>query len=81
MAPPSQELEPPENPGQFKGSHDASHDGVRQHLQLFVVTHNYGRRVKILRGLTPCESICQSWTNESGSFRLNPSYHMPELNI
>ena len=34
-----------------KRYHYASHDELRQHLQLFVDAYNYGRRLKTLRGL------------------------------
>ncbi len=47
----------------------------------FVDAYNYGRRLKTLRGLTPYEFICQTWTKEPESLRLDPSHHMPEPNI
>lgn len=43
-----------------KRYHYASHDELRQHLQLFMDAYNYGRRLKTLRGLTPYEFICQT---------------------
>lgn len=64
-----------------KRYHYASHDERRHHLQLFVDAYNYGRRLKTLRGLTPYEFICQTWTKEPERFRLNPSHHMPGRNI
>ena len=60
-----------------KRYHYASHDELRQHLQLFVDAYNYGRRLKTLRGLTPHEFICQTWTKEPERFRLDPSHHIP----
>ncbi|CAX22791.1 transposase of ISMdi4, IS481 family [Methylorubrum extorquens DM4] len=59
-----------------KRYHYASHDELRHHLQLFVDAYNYGRRLKTLRGLTPYEFICQTWTNEPERFRLDPSHHL-----
>jgi len=53
-----------------------SHDELRQYLQLFVDAYNYGRRLKTLRGLTPYEFICRTWTKEPERFRLDPSHHM-----
>jgi len=50
---------------------------LRQRLQLIVDADNYGRRLKTLRGLTPYEFICQTWTNEPERFRLDPSHHIP----
>src|SRR3954468_11245485 len=60
-----------------KRYHYASHDELRQHLPLFVDAYNYGRRLKTLRGLTPYEFICQTWTKEPERFRFDPSHHMP----
>jgi transposase InsO family protein len=63
-----------------KRYHYANHDELRLHLQLFVDAYNYGRRLKTLRGLTPYEFICQTWTKEPERFRLDPSHHMPGPN-
>jgi transposase InsO family protein len=63
-----------------KRYHYASHDELRQHLPLFVEAYNYGRRLKTLRGLTPYEFICQTWTKEPERFRLDPSHHTPGPN-
>ncbi len=64
-----------------KRYHYASHDELRQHLQLFVDAYNYGRRLKTLRGLTPYEFICQTWTKEPERFRLDPSHYTLGPNI
>ena len=64
-----------------KRYHYASHDELRQYLQLFVDAYNCGRRLKTLRGLTPYEFICQTWTKEPERFRLEPSHHIPGPNI
>jgi transposase InsO family protein len=64
-----------------KRFHYASHDQLSQHLADFVAAHNFGRRLKTLKGLTPCEFICQCWTKEPGRFTLNPLHQMPGLNI
>jgi hypothetical protein len=37
--------------------------------------------LKILKGLTPYEAICKSWTTEPQRFNLNPIHQMPGLNI
>ena len=57
------------------------HDQLRRHLDDFVAAYNFGRRLKTLRGLTPYEFICKSWTNEPERFTLNPLQQMPGLNI
>ncbi len=64
-----------------KRYHYASHDELRQHLQLFVDAYNYGRRLKNLSGFTPFEAICKAWTADPDRFRLNPLHQMPGPNI
>jgi hypothetical protein len=62
-------------------SYDDSHDQLRRHLTDFVMAYNYARRLKTLRGLTPYEFICKTWTTEPQRFTLNPLHQMPGLNI
>jgi hypothetical protein len=52
--------------------HYETHDQLRSHLTDFVNTYNFGRRLKTLKGLTPYEAICKSWTAEPERFTLNP---------
>ncbi len=61
--------------------HYENHDELRTHLQLFLNAYNHARRLKALRGLTPCEFTCRAWTQEPKRFSLNPSHHTPRLNI
>ena len=42
-----------------KRFHYDDHDQLRQHLADFVSAYNFGRRLKTLKGLTPCEFICK----------------------
>ncbi len=58
-----------------KRYHYGSHDELRCHLKLFLDAYNYGRRLKTLRGLTPYEFVCKTWTEQPKRFRLNPSQH------
>ena len=60
--------------------HYASHDDLRGHIQLFLDAYNHARRLKALRGLTPYEFICQTWTREPDRFRIDPSHHTMGLN-
>jgi len=39
----------------------------------------FGRHLKILKGLTPYEFICQSWMSDPGSVTLNPRYQIPGI--
>lgn len=66
---------------QFKRYYDESHDQLRQHLADFITAYNFGRRLKTLKGLTPYEYICKSWTKEPERFRFDPTHQMPGSNI
>ena len=56
-----------------KRYHYETHDQLRSHLADFVSAYNFGRRLKTLRGLTPYEHICQTWTKQPDRFTLDPS--------
>src|SRR5438874_10515011 len=60
--------------------HYDSHNQLRAHLVDFVTAYNFARRLKILKGLSPYEYICSTWTKESGRFILDPIQQMPGLN-
>jgi transposase InsO family protein len=57
-----------------------THGELRTHLADFVTAYNYARRLKSLKGLTPYEFICKTWTKEPARFILNPLQQMPGLN-
>ena len=59
---------------------DEDHDQLSNHLVTFISAYNFGRRLKILKGLTPDEFICKQWTTEPERFTLNPIHQMPRLN-
>ncbi len=58
-----------------------THEQLRRHLADFVSAYNFAKRLKTLKGLTPYEFICKSWTKEPERFTLNPIQQMPGLNI
>ena len=60
--------------------HYVNHDQLRQHLADFINAYNFARRLKMLKGLTPCEFICKCWTNQQERFKLNPLHQMAGLN-
>ena len=60
--------------------HYESHDHLRGHLRDFLNAYNFAKRLKTLKGLTPYEFICKTWTNEPRRFTLNPLQQMPGLN-
>ena len=64
-----------------KRFHYDTHEQLRSHLTDFVNAYNFGRRLKTLKGLTPYEAICRTWTKEPQRFTLNPIHQMPGLNI
>ena len=58
-----------------------SHEQLRQHLADFVAAYNFARRLKTLRGLTPYEAICKTWTEEPSRFIHDPYHQIPGPNI
>src|SRR5258705_12073051 len=60
--------------------HYHGHEQLRAHLADFVTAYNFARRLKILKGLSPYEYICNAWTKEPGRFILDPIQQMPGLN-
>lgn len=60
--------------------HYETHDQLRTHLASFVNAYNFGRRLKILKRLSPYEYVCNAWTKEPGRFILDPIHQMPGLN-
>jgi transposase InsO family protein len=57
-----------------------THDQLRSHLTDFVSAYNFAKRLKALKGLTPYEYICKTWTKEPERFTLDPLHQMPGLN-
>jgi len=57
-----------------------SHQQLRHHLDDFVNTYNFARRLKTLKGLTPFEYICKCWTSQPKRFTINPLQQIPGLN-
>jgi transposase InsO family protein len=45
------------------------HDQLETHLADFINAHNYARRLKTLKGLTPYEYICTPSQNDSNLIR------------
>ena len=63
-----------------KRYHYESHGQLREHLQTFVNAHNFAKRLKTLRGLTPFEYVTKRWTEEPERFYDDPSHQMSGLN-
>ena len=58
-----------------------THDQLRGHLADFVTAYNLAKRLKTLKGLTPYEYVCKTWTIEPERFIRNPHHQEPGLNI
>jgi hypothetical protein len=63
-----------------KRYHYQSHDHLKHHLHTFLMACNFAKRLKTLKGLTPYEYICKTWTKESDRFNPNPFQHTVGLN-
>jgi transposase InsO family protein len=63
-----------------KRYHYDNHRQLETHLADFIDAYNYGRRLKTLKGLTPYEYICKTWTKEPDRFKIDPIHQMPGLN-
>ncbi|GGJ02477.1 IS481 family transposase [Neoroseomonas lacus] len=63
-----------------KRFHYDSHDQLSRHLDDFVAAYNFGRCLKRLRGLTPCEFTCKVWATEPQRFTANPDHQIPGPN-
>jgi transposase InsO family protein len=60
--------------------HYGSHEQLRLHLADFLAAYNFARRLKTLRGLTPFEVICKTWTEEPHRFKFDPLHQLPGPN-
>ena len=58
-----------------------SHDQLRAHLHAFLMVYNFAKRLKSLRGLTPYDFICRTFTQSPQVFRINPYHFTLGLNI
>ena len=63
----------------FFVDHLGPFEGLRA-LADFVAAYNFGRWLKTVKGLTPFEYICKSWTSQPQRFIPNPLQQMPGLN-
>jgi transposase InsO family protein len=63
-----------------KRYHYDRHEQLETHLADLINAYNYGKRLKMLKGLTPYEFIVKVWTKEPERFKLDPTHQMPGLN-
>ena len=57
-----------------------THDHLKAHLHAFRMAYHFVKRLKTLKGLTPCEHICKCWQTEPERFTTNPYHHTLGLN-
>jgi IS30 family transposase len=53
-----------------------THQQLRDHLATFLMAYNFAKRLKMLKGLTPFEFICQQWQKQPERFLHDPSHHI-----
>jgi transposase InsO family protein len=56
-----------------------THEQLRRHLADFLAAYDFAKRLKMLKGLTPHEYVCQIWTTEQSRFRINPTHNTAGL--
>jgi transposase-like protein len=64
----------------LKRYHYEIHAELERHLDAFIAAYNHARRLKMLKGLTSFEFICEIWTKKPDRFTVNPTHHTPGLN-
>jgi transposase InsO family protein len=60
--------------------HYQSHRQLKHHLAAFLDAYNFAKRLKTLRGLTPFEAICKTWTDKPDCFARDPVHLTSGLN-
>lgn len=54
---------------------------LRQYLDYVIAANDFGRRLKILKGLTPYAVICKQWAREPEPFKYDPLRQMSGLKV
>src|SRR5271170_2804242 len=47
-----------------KRFHYQAHQHLKEHLQTFLMAYNFAKRLRTLKGLTPCQFICAAWQKD-----------------
>jgi len=58
-----------------------THEQLRRHLADFLAAYNFAKRLKMLKGLTPHEYVCQIWNTRPLRFKINPTHNTAGLYI
>lgn len=58
----------------FQSGFFENHEMLQKHLDIFVTTYNYAKKLKTLNGLTPYEKVCLYLRSEEGKSSINARY-------
>ena len=63
-----------------KAFHYPDLDALRAHVLAFVAAYNFAKHLKALRWRTPFRAVCDAWTEDPATFRINPHHLIPGPN-
>lgn len=49
-------------------------ESLKAHVLAFVTAYNFAKHLKALRWRTPYQAICDAWTNDPSTFKINPHH-------
>lgn len=49
-------------------------ESLKAHVLAFVTTYNFAKHLKALRWRTPYQAICDAWTKDPSTFKINPHH-------
>ncbi|CAM3552933.1 MULTISPECIES: integrase core domain-containing protein [Delftia] len=52
---------------------------LREHVQAFVQSYNFGKHLRALRWKTPFRAICEAWAKDPSRFRFH--LHHPTIGL
>ena len=50
---------------------------LKAHILAFLTAYNFAKHLKALRWRTPFQAICDAWTNDPSTFKINPHHLIP----
>jgi transposase-like protein len=63
-----------------KAFHYETLNSLKAHVLAFVTAYNFAKHLKRLRWRTPFQAVCDAWTKDQTSFKLNPHHLIPGPN-
>ncbi len=52
-------------------------ESLKAHVLAFVTAYNFAKHLKALRWRTPYQAICDAWTKDPSTFKINPHHLIP----